>query len=484
MDIATLLPHLAPRSVTGPVDRVVSGVSHNSREIGPNDLFVAIRGAQVDGRRFASNLHCAGVIADAPVEVLPGVTVIDVSSTRLALARAAAAIQGFPGRELPVVGITGTNGKTTTAHLLEAATAHAGCRSLLLGTTGHRLAGRPIPAQHTTPEATVIQHLLRRAVDEDCDHAIMEVSSIGLDLHRVESLPFRVAAFTSFSQDHLDFHGDMERYFAAKTRLFTELLAPDGVAVLHADDPHIARLELPRQSTLRYGRSPHCDVRITAPEADLSGCRASLQVFGRTLALHTPLVGAHNLENSVCAFTIGLALGLAPEPLLAGLAAAPPVPGRLQPVPSVDHAPTVFVDYAHTPDALTRVLEALRALTPGRIHTVFGCGGDRDRDKRPHMGRAAEQGSDAIWVTSDNPRSEDQQAIIDHILAGLQRPASVFADRRRAIDNAIAASGPTDVVLVAGKGHETTQTIDGVTHPFDDSRVAAEALAQHFGGSS
>ena len=197
---------------------------------------MAIRGARVDGRRFTPTLDCAGVIADGPVQARPGVTVIQVSSTRLALARTAA-IQGFPARRIPVVGITGTNGKTTTAHLLEAAAAHAGRRSLL-GTTGHRLAGRAIPAHHTTPEAPVIQRLLRQAVDEGCDHAIMEVSSIGLDLHRV-SLPFRVAAFTSFSQDHLDF-GDMDRYFAAKARLFTELLAPDGIAVLHADDPAIA----------------------------------------------------------------------------------------------------------------------------------------------------------------------------------------------------------------------------------------------------
>jgi UDP-N-acetylmuramoyl-L-alanyl-D-glutamate--2,6-diaminopimelate ligase len=484
MDLATLLPHLSPRSVSGPVNRVATGVSHDSREVGPTDLFVAIQGAHVDGRQFAPRLDCAGVIADGPVDTRPGVPVIDVSNTRLALARAAAALHQFPARRLPVVGITGTNGKTTTAHLLEAALTHAGHRTLLLGTTGHRLAGQPIPARHTTPEAPVIQALLHQAERTECSHAVMEVSSIGLDLHRVDALPFRVAAFTSFSQDHLDFHGDMDRYFASKARLFTQLLAPDGVAVLHADDPAIARLKLPGKSTLRYGRSSLCDVRITEPVADLSGCRATLHLFGQTRELRTPLVGAHNLENSVCAFTIALALGLEAEPILAGLAAAPPVPGRLQPVPSPPAGPTVFVDYAHTPDALTRVLDALRPLTRGQVHTVFGCGGDRDREKRPLMGRAAELGSDTIWVTSDNPRTENPQSIIDDIVSGLSAPAQRSTNRRDAIDAAIAAAGPADVVLIAGKGHETTQTIGGVAHPFDDAIVASESLARHFGGSS
>ncbi len=481
MDLATLLPHLAPRSVHGRVDRPVTGVSHDSRAVGPTDLFVAIRGAKVDGRRFAPSLDCAAVLCDGPVDVRPGVTVVQVDDTRKALARAAAALGGFPARVLPVVGITGTNGKTTTAHLLDAVLTHAGQRTLLLGTTGHRLAGQPIPASHTTPEAPVIQGLLRQAVDARCDTAVMEVSSIGLDLFRVESLPFRVAAFTSFSRDHIDFHGDMASYFTAKARLFSDLLAPDGVAVLHADDPAIARLEVPHRTVLRYGRGEACDVRLEQATTDLTGCHATVHVFGHSYALSTPLVGAHNLENAACAFTIALALGLSPASALAGLAVAPPVPGRLQPLPQLPHQPSVFVDYAHTPDALERVLAALRPLSSGRIHTVFGCGGDRDRQKRPMMGQIAEQGSDTVWVTSDNPRTEDPLTIIAEIRAGMATDVMVEPDRRAAIHRAIAQAGPDDVVLIAGKGHETTQTIGTVSHPFDDMQVAAEALARHFG---
>ena len=481
MDLATLLPVLAPRAVSGPIDRSVRSVSHDSRAIGPHDLFVAIRGARVDGRRFAKTLSCAAVIADGPVDVLPGVTTIHVDDTRLALARAAAALHGHPARRLPVVGITGTNGKTTTSHLLEAALAGAGMTGLLLGTTGHRLAGAPIPSKHTTPEAPVIQGLLARALDARCSYAVMEVSSIGLDLHRVDALPFRVAAFTSFSQDHLDHHGDMDRYFAAKARLFTELLAPDGIAVLNADDPAIHSLKLPRTSVLRYGRSEGADIRILEATNSLEGCQARISAFGQTFSLAGPLVGTHNLENTVCAFAIALALGADPTAVLHGLATAPHVPGRLEPVAHNTDGPTVFVDYAHTPDALERVLAALRPLTRGQVHTVFGCGGDRDREKRPLMARAAVSASDRVWVTSDNPRTEAPLAIIADIIAGLDAPVDTEPDRRQAIFGAIAAAGPHDVVLIAGKGHETTQTIGTVAHPFDDMKVASEALARRTG---
>ncbi len=473
MVLRALLPALSPCVVTGPVDRHVRGIGHDSRQIGPDDIFVAVRGEHNDGRRFAPTLACAAVIADGPTHVAPGVTLILVPDARRALGRAAAALADHPARRLPVVGITGTNGKTTTAHLLEAA---VGKPALVIGTAGHRLAGVPLPATHTTPEAPVVQPLLRRALDQGCAFAVMEVSSIGLDLHRVEGIPFKAAAFTSFSQDHLDFHGTMADYFAAKARLFTELLAPDGVAVLHGDDPAIATLRLPGRAVVRYGRGPDCDVRIHSVEADLDGCRARVTAFGEHITLSTPLVGAHNLENSLCAYILAQVLGVSGETARAGLAAAAAVPGRLERVTGPPGTPRVFVDYAHTPDALERILTALRPLTAGRIHTVFGCGGDRDRAKRPRMGRAAYDGSDLVTVTSDNPRSEDPQAIIAEVVHGLPADVVTMVDRRAAIFAAVAGAGPHDVVVIAGKGHETTQTIGREVLPFDDRQVAAAAL--------
>ena len=478
MDLATLLPLLAPRAVDGPTARTVRGVGHDSRTIGPHDIFVAIRGGSVDGRRFARTLDCAAVIADGPVDVLPGVTTIEVTDARRALAIAAAALAGHPARRLDVVGITGTNGKTTTALLLEAAMTHAGQSGLVIGTTGHRLAGRPIAATHTTPEAPVLHTLMAEASEAGCTYAVMEVSSIGLDLRRVDAIPFKVAAFTSFSQDHLDFHGDMDRYFAAKARLFSELLAPDGVAVLFGDDPRIGALEVGHRKVIRYGRTDRCDVRILDAVTDLDGCRATVSAFGTTLLVSTPLVGAHNLENTVCAYILAQVLGASPAEAADGLGRSPHVPGRLQPVPRSPGQPRVFVDYAHTPDALVKVLSALRPLTSGAIHTVFGCGGDRDRAKRPHMGRVVHQHSDRLTITSDNPRSEDPQAIVDDVLAGIPTKVPTELDRRAAIHAAIAQAGADDVVLIAGKGHETTQTIGTQVLPFDDRLVAAEALGQ------
>lgn len=475
VDLSTLLAALAPCRVTGPRTGSVSGVSHDSRAVGPQDLFVAVRGATVDGRRFAPDLQCAGVVADAPVNTAPGVPAILVKDARLALARAAAVLAGHPARRLPVVGITGTNGKTTTAWLLEAAM--QGRRGLIVGTTGHRLAGRALPSSFTTPEAPVLQDLLRQAVVAGCTYAAMEVSSIGLSLRRADALPFSAAAFTSFSQDHLDFHGDMARYFAAKKRLFTELLAVDGVAVLNGDDPAIATLQVPGRATIRYGRADTCDVRITEPQATLDGVEATVVTPVGSHRLRCPLVGAHNLENAVCAFILATALGVSTEAALAGLHRAPPVPGRLERVHG--SGPTVFVDYAHTPDALARVLGALRPLATGQLRVVFGCGGDRDASKRPLMGRVAQDAADHVILTSDNPRSEDPQTIVDDILTGLTKPVPVELDRRAAIQRAIAESRPEDVVVIAGKGHETTQTIGADTLSFDDRRVAAEALGAH-----
>lgn len=483
MRLAELLPTLAPLAPLSPADsgeREVRGVSRDSRTVGENDLFIAIRGERFDGRRAAPGLRCAAVVADGPVETAPGVPAIQVADARRALASVAAALHGHPARRLPTVGLTGTNGKTTTAWMLESVARAAGQSSLVVGTTGHRLAGRALPASHTTPEAPVLHGLLAQALDAGCGAAFLEVSSIGIALERVHALPFRVAAWTSFSRDHLDHHGSMAAYHAEKARLFHELLAPDGIAVLNADDPAID-IVAPARSTLRYGRSPGAAVRLLDAVLDLSGARAQLEVFGRPAELVLPLLGRHNLENALCALSVGLALGWSLDDCLGGLASVSPVPGRCEPVPHPG-GPLVLVDYAHTPDALERVLGTLRSLSnTGELSVVFGCGGDRDRTKRAPMGAIAAAGADRVIVTSDNPRSEDPQAIIDAVLVGCPG-AEALVDRAAAIDAAVAAAGPADVVLVAGKGHEQTQTLADRTVPFDDRAVAAAALARHHGG--
>ena len=479
MKLADLLSAVEVRAHTGPLDRSVSSVSHDSREVGPRDIFVAIQGEKADGRRFAAGLDCAAVVCEGPVTLRAGVTQIDVADARLALAVIAAALHGHPARALPVVGLTGTNGKTTTSFMLEAVAAAAGRPTLLIGTTGHRLAGRALPAAHTTPEAPLLHALLAEARDAGCTLGLMEVSSIGLAQRRVDHLPFKVAAFTSFSQDHLDFHGSMAAYLAAKWRLFTELLDEDGVAVLNFDDPAIADHPPLRGRLLSYGRAPGVALRIGDDAVcDLSGCRATVHTADGPLRLFTPLLGAHNLENAVCALGVALALGIDPDLALAGLAACAAVPGRLERAPGADGGPVVLVDYAHSPDALERSLATVRALGAARVHVVFGCGGDRDRGKRPLMGAIAERLADRVTLTSDNPRSEDPEAILSEIAAGLQRPEAARreADRAAAIAEAIAEAQPGDVILIAGKGHETTQTIGGRTTPFDDRAVATAAL--------
>lgn len=482
MRLSDLVSQLGPHDVASTGGRAlearaVVAVHHDSRRVGGDDVFVAIPGATVDGRRFVPGLRCAAVLAEAPVDAEPDVAVIQVPDTRLALARAAAALAGHPGRDVPVIGLTGTNGKTTTAFMLEAIARAAGGTAAVIGTTGHRVAGRPVPATHTTPEAPVLQDLLVQARDAGCRLVAMEVSSIGLDLRRVDAIPFAVAGFTSFSQDHLDYHGTMEAYLAAKLRLVEELVVEDGVVVLHDGLPEAAlTADLGGRRRVLVGASESADLRLLEAVHDLSGAFARFTWRGAEHRLRTPLVGAHNLDNALVALGCALGVGIPMDAALAGLYRLPPIPGRLEPVPN-NAGLHVFVDYAHTPDALSSVLDTLRPLGPGRILTVFGCGGDRDRAKRPLMGAAAEAGSDRVYLTSDNPRTEDPQAILDAIVRGMRGPSVVEPDRRAAIARALRDAAPGDVVLIAGKGHEATQTIGDRVLPFHDPTVAAELLA-------
>ena len=477
MRLADLLPALGPVSVDGPVDRPVDDIVHDSRQAGPRSIFAALPGQSVDGRRFVPGLDCAAVLAEGPVEARPGVTVLRVPHARAAFAQAAAALAGWPGQAIPVVGVTGTNGKTTTTFLIGALAEAHGWPAAVIGTTGHRVAGRAVPSTHTTPEAPVLQGLLAAARDAGCGVVAMEVSSIGLDMRRVEGIPFRVAAWTSFSRDHLDYHGTMEAYQAAKARLFDTLLAPDGTAVLFSGLPFARALPL-RAGARRwtYGRAADDTVRLVRAVQDLGGAWLDVDTPAGRFEARTHLLGGHNVENVLCAMAVGLSLGLPPSAIQAGLFALAAVPGRLERVPNALGV-HIFVDYAHTPDALTQVLGTLRPLCHGRLLTVMGCGGDRDAGKRPLMGAAAGEGSDAVYLTSDNPRSEDPLAILAQIRAGTPGAPVVEPDRAAAIARAIADARPGDVVLIAGKGHETTQTIGTTVLPFDDRAVAADAAA-------
>lgn len=477
MRLAELLPALGPVAVDGPVDRWVHEVVHDSRRAGSGSIFAALPGQTVDGRRFVPDLDCAAVITEGPVEARPGVTVLRVPHARAAFARAAAALAGWPGRSIPVVGVTGTNGKTTSTFLIAALAEAHGWPAAVIGTTGHRIAGRAVPSTHTTPEAPVLQALLAEAQAAGCGVVAMEVSSIGLDMRRVEGIPFRVAAWTSFSRDHLDYHGSMEAYHAAKARLFDELLDPAGTAVLFSGLPFARTLPV-RAGAARwtYGRATDDTVRLDNVVQDIDGAWLSVHTPVGPFEARTHLLGAHNVENVLCAAAVGLALGLPPAAIQAGLYGLRSVPGRLERVPN-PLGIHIFVDYAHTPDALSQVLGTLRPLCAGRLITVMGCGGDRDAGKRPLMGAAAGAGSDQVFLTSDNPRSEDPLAILAQVRAGTPGAPVVEPDRAAAIHAAIDAARPGDVVLIAGKGHETTQTIGTTVLPFDDRAVAAAAVA-------
>ena len=480
MRLADLLTHLDVLQVVGSTDRPVHRVVHDSRLASADDVFVAITGAKVDARALARDLDVAAVISDVPLPLRKGVTLVVVANPRMALAQAATALNGFPGAALPVVGVTGTNGKTTTTWMLEAIAEAAGLKSGIIGTTGFRVAGAAEPASFTTPEAPVLQDLLARMRTAGCGLVAMEVSSIGLSLHRVDGIPFRVAVFTNFSQDHLDFHGSMAAYREAKARLFRELLAPDGTAVLNADDPVWRDMIPPSGRALTTGLTGSAHISAAVVAAGLHGTDCWVRTPSGEGALRVRLPGLFNVSNALGALGAALVLGIPFDIALNGLANLRRVPGRLDPVENPG-GPAIFVDYAHTPDALERVLAVLKPLTEGRLITVFGCGGERDRSKRPLMGRAASEASDHVILTSDNPRSEDPAMILAEIAAGVAGPHTIVPDRAEAIDMAIRQAGPRDCVLIAGKGHEATQTIAGLAIPFDDRLVAIRVL-RNLGG--
>jgi UDP-N-acetylmuramoyl-L-alanyl-D-glutamate--2,6-diaminopimelate ligase len=477
-------------------DPEVSLVTADSRLVKPGAVFFAVRGTRADGHDFAAAAARAGavaVVAERPVECAPA-RLLQVESAPRALAQAAARFHGRPGEALRLAGVTGTNGKTTVAWLAEACLREAGVPTGLLGTVLYRWPGAERPAPHTTPDAVALQALLAEMVRAGARAAVLEVSSHALAQERVAGLPFRAAAFTNLTRDHLDYHGDLEGYFQAKRRLFREGLIPGGVAVVNADDPHGLRLaqELEREgraATWRFGLRSGRELRAEERRLELSGIAALLRTPAGPIPVRSPLVGTHNLENLMPAAGLALALGVGPEAAARALSASAGAPGRLERLEA--GGVTVFVDYAHTHDALRRVVGALRELTPRRLLLVFGCGGDRDRGKRPLMGEAA-AAVDLAVVTSDNPRTEEPLAIIAEVVPGLERAGTVrigaaearagargyavVPDRREAIALAVAAARPGDAVLVAGKGHEEVQIVGNERRRLDDREEARRAL--------
>ena len=466
---------------------VVTGIAYDSRLVTRGDVFVALKGQHADGGSFARQALDRGAVAvvseqPAPPDVrVPWAIVEDA---RLALAILAAEFFRHPSREMRVVGITGTNGKTTTAYVLASIFEAAGIRCGVLGTVSYRIGDEVREATRTTPEAPDVQRLLREMVAKGCGACTMEVSSHALSLRRVDDMTFAAGVFTNLTRDHLDFHADMDAYFRAKRRLF-EMLPADAPSLINLDDPRGSSLIGAGGSPTTYAINRPADVTTGPLSFSLDGLSFDIRSPRGTLHVESRLVGRPNVYNILAAAATAVALGLPFDAIERGVRALDGVPGRFQVVSTPADEITVVVDYAHTDDALRNLLETARPLARGRLITVFGCGGDRDRTKRPLMGAVARRLSDLLVITSDNPRSEDPMRIIEEIRRGItqdtRREAGqllAIVDRAAAITRAVEVARPGDLILVAGKGHEKYQVIGDRTLPFDDVAVAREALAR------
>jgi len=487
MLLKELLREVPTLEARGSLDVEISEVRDDSRTVESGDLFVALPGLRVDGRTFiqqaiergaAAVLH-AGDLAEA--QTRGAATTIRVADASSALAGIAANRYGRPSASMTLVGVTGTNGKTTTTYLVESVLRRAQRPPGVVGTVDYRFAGRVSPSPFTTPTPLLLHRVMADMRDAGVEVVVIEVSSHALELGRVHGLAFRVAAFTNLTQDHLDLHGSMERYLSAKARLFEQHTSQDGVAVICVDTDS-------GRALTRRARARVLTVSASTRDADVSARASNVTIEGMDVAIETPtgsiglrshLIGDHNLQNLAVAAAIAHALEIDEPTIASGLASVHAVPGRLERVASA--APfAVLVDYAHTPDALHRAIATLRPLCASSLRVVFGCGGDRDRNKRTLMGEAVARGADVAYVTSDNPRTEDPQAIIAMILEGVSAVEGVsprvIPDRRQAIRTAVADAGPGDVVLIAGKGHENYQILGEKRIHFDDREEARSAL--------
>jgi UDP-N-acetylmuramoyl-L-alanyl-D-glutamate--2,6-diaminopimelate ligase len=508
--LGDLLRGIPGASLQGDPKTLVTGISCDSRRIARGDLFAAIPGAKADGAAYIPQALAAGaaaVLTAKPI-ALPAPTIV-APDVRLVMGCLAARLFDHPDHRVEILAVTGTNGKTTITYLLESILAAAGLRPAVIGTVNYRFGSRVHPSENTTPESLDILRMVAEMEERGATHVILEVSSHALHQRRVSGLRLRRAIFTNLTRDHLDYHRDLEDYFQAKRSLFSEVIAGKWacdapvadlppLAVLNLDNEsgrrlmsELGALSIPRRS---FGLARLADVRAKDVESSRAGIKATVISPEGRLQLHSPLVGAHNLENILAAVALTLAMGIDKEAVEAGVAALARVPGRLEPVANAEGF-DILVDYAHTPDALAHAVATCRDLKPNRLIAVFGCGGDRDRGKRPVMGRIAVESCDFTVVTSDNPRTEDPLAIVAEILAGIEglparrlepgeRPAPgekaylVEPDRRAAIRAAVRAAAAGDLILIAGKGHEDYQLLRSGKIHFDDREEAAKALKE------
>lgn len=498
MKLSELIATSDVLSFAGDKSVEVRGITFDSRNVEPGFLFVALRGAKTDGHSFvarAVKLGAAAVVVESEdmLRDVPGASaVVQVKDARRALAHIAAAWYRRPFDRMNLWGVTGTNGKTTTSYLLESVLSAAGRRTGLIGTVNWRVDGEAYPSSATTPEPLELMKILSFMAEKEASDVVMEVSSHALVQQRVAACSFKGAVFTNLSRDHLDYHRTMKDYLNAKAILF-ENLGRDATAVLNGDDP-AGKVIAARTSAsvLTYGTGDTCDVRAVETSLKGNGIQAHLKTPEGNMEIFSPLVGTFNVYNLLAAVAAGLCAGVRPDSVAAGIASLKGIPGRLEPVAN-SRSVTILVDYAHSPDALKKAIEAVRHMVPGRFITVFGCGGDRDPGKREEMGRIAAGMSDLVFITSDNPRTEDPAAIAAQIESGVRaegmRPVTGSAsdaergyltelDRGAAIRAAVEAARPGDLVLIAGKGHENYQETNGVRRPFDDRLAAARAAAE------
>src|SRR5438128_280034 len=488
MQLKTLLTATSVRQVFGSVDRPVENIAYDSRRVQRRTMFVALRGEKTDGHEFIGHAidKGASVIVAEREQKDPRVTCLRVENTRNALADLSANFYGHPARKLRLAAVTGTNGKTTTTFLVKHICEKAGLRCGLIGTVRYEIGERILPAIRTTPESLDLQELLAQIANAGCKAAAMEVSSHALTQERTRGLQWNVAVFTNLTQDHLDFHGTMENYFDSKTKLFAQLAEQPKkrtpVAVVNIDDRYGEQLlgKIDKKIPIvTYGMGARADFRASNYRMEFGGTSFQLDARGKSYLVRVPLIGRFNVANSLAALAAANALGVTLRAAVLSLGKTPQVPGRLEAVPAKRQF-QIYVDYAHTPDALLNVLKTLRELEPRRLIVVFGCGGDRDRQKRPLMGSIVDQNADYAIITSDNPRKEDPNAIIAEIDKGFRSEHyEKIVDRTEAITRAIEQAEPRDIVLIAGKGHENYQEFADHTVPFDDLQVARRALENH-----
>lgn len=465
----------------GSLESEIDSIAYDSRKVTVNSLFAAIKGHALDGHVFINDAIQRGASCILGENISPeyfheNVTFINVPDARKALAQAARLFYQNPGTFLTTVGITGTNGKTTTCHIVKSIIEAQNVKAGLSGTIHNLIGDRTVPASHTTPESLDLQKLLREMVDEGCTYAVIEVSSHALALNRLDGCTFNSAAFTNFSRDHLDFHHTPEEYFLSKLRIF-DYLSRNSHAVINVDDP-LLRDMVETLSCPVITCGTHNDAMIKAEEVSLTGDSLFMKVLtpeGR-LSLTSPLVGRTNVENILLSIGIAYGLGIAPEAVEKGIREVKPVAGRFEQV-VIGNGSRAVIDYAHTDEALRRVLIEARAITHKRLITVFGCGGNRDKGKRPLMGRAASELSDLVIITSDNPRNEDPQDIINDIIKGIKgNHYVIITDRREAINKALTMADSGDTVVIAGKGHEDYQEIKGIRYTLSDRGIVREFL--------